>query len=76
MDKFSESIPYFQNNLKNKPNNIEAYLKLAKIYVKLNQPSQAQECIEKGIILANQKNEIKKISDFELLKKEINSLTV
>ncbi len=76
MDKFSESIPYFQNNLKNKPNNIEAYLKLAKIYVKLNQPSQAQECIEKGIILANQKNEIKKIGDFELLKKEINSLTV
>ncbi len=63
MDKFSESIPYFQNNLKNKPNNIEAYLKLAKIYVKLNQPSQAQECIEKGIILANQKNEIKKISE-------------
>ncbi len=76
LEKFTEAIPYLLKNLSFKPNNLDAYLTLTQCYLKIANYRQAEDFIQRGLILANQKNDLAKINSFEILSNQIKNSNV
>ncbi len=76
LEQFTEAIPYLLKNLSLKPNNLDAYFTLSQCYLKTANYRQAEDFIQRGLILANQRNDLAKINSFELLSNEIKNSNV